>query len=217
MSTSIETLTQIVWEWGLRCFGSEHMTDKPMRALRLAEKCIEYAQTTDLPKDQLHKVVDTVYSRPVGNPLRELGGVMVCAAVCVKNESTLLGATTFEYAFDMEVRRILAKSPEDFAKRNEDKIAMGLDAKASSSNIMYARLLSLARRVQLVIDIHQLAASAELDPLGIKIRLQRKHPFREMSQIVSWDVIHYAKIDPLDHMLTDMVREFQRYGNEIKA
>lgn len=239
MSTSIETLTQIAWEWGLRCFGKEHMSNKPMRALRLAEECIEYTQTTGLPKDQLHKVVDTVYSRPVGNPLQELGGVMVCAAVCIKNEGTLLGATTLEYAFDMEVRRILAKSPEDFAKRNQEKIDMGLDARAyragsdqmstkhvktysySSENAVQndvvGLLSKLARRAMQYSDRHCGLASIEVSPLGVVIYLRRGQPFRDMKQLVMWEQVATAKLDILGSTFSNMVLEFERDGHEVKA
>lgn len=210
--SSVDTLTQIAWEWGLRCFGSSHMTDKPMRALRLAEECVEYAQTTGLPKEQLHTLIEVVYSRPVGDPLQELGGVMVCAAVCGKNQ---LGLSNMEQVFEAEVRRVLAKSPEDFAKRNEEKVALGLNAKTYGSDL--ASLMKLAQRA-FDYNLQHRSASVLLmiEPPGVVIHFRRSLPFRDIKSLVSWEEITYAKFDILDQKFTDLEREFAR-GNEKQA
>ena len=51
-------------EWGTRCFGAEHMADPKVRALRLLEEAIEFAQSVGAPDDQCRDLIDYVYSRP---------------------------------------------------------------------------------------------------------------------------------------------------------
>lgn len=116
-----DPLTKIVFEWGVRSFGADHMTSIPVRALRLAEEVVELAQACRVEQEKLHKLIDVVYSRPVGDPIQEMGGVMVCLSVLV-----VLFSTTTQEAFLREILRVLSKRPEDFAKRNQDKLDLGL-------------------------------------------------------------------------------------------
>lgn len=117
----IRVLTQIAWEWGCRCFGTEHMTNRSIRALRFTEEAIELAQVCGVSQDKLHAVVHMVYSRPGGDALQEIGGSIVTLSVLAR----ILGYD-IEAAFDTEVRRCIAKDSEHFAKRNRYKIDLGL-------------------------------------------------------------------------------------------
>lgn len=115
------------YEWAERCFGTEQMQSPQIRALRTVEEVVEFAQAAQVPKDKLHLVIDTVYSRPVGNPLQELGGVMLTA--------TLLCMTMGihpDKAFGVELKRVLSKSRDHFAKRNQEKDDLGLTTKTES-------------------------------------------------------------------------------------
>jgi hypothetical protein len=116
-----DTVSRIIWEWGCRCFGEEHMLDRKARALRLVEEAIELAQAMEVPEQQIQKLTSVVYKRPVGEPAREIGGVFVTAILM----SQCLGWQP-QTMIELEVCRCLAKSPEDFAKRNAEKNALGL-------------------------------------------------------------------------------------------
>jgi NTP pyrophosphatase (non-canonical NTP hydrolase) len=92
------------------------MTNRPTRALRLAEEAIELAQACDVPLGVVMQLVTTVYSRPKGDVVQELGGVMVTTGVVCYNYGL-----DMEGVFEQEVRRVLAKAPETFAARNREK------------------------------------------------------------------------------------------------
>lgn len=113
----------VAWDWGVRCFGADHMNNHKIRALRAAEEVIELAQALGVPQDTILKLVSTVYSRPPGSALQEIGGSMVTLVVLCR--ALEIDPTD---AFVTELRRCLAKDPAHFAKRNQDKIDMGLDA-----------------------------------------------------------------------------------------
>lgn len=117
----IKTLTQIAWEWGCRCFGSNHMSNCGIRALRFAEEAMELAQACGVPEEKALEVVRVIYSRPAGTVLQEIGGSMVTLSVL----SRTLGYD-IEHAFDVEVRRCLTKDPAHFAERNKQKLDLGL-------------------------------------------------------------------------------------------
>jgi len=115
------SMQKIVFDWGIRCFGREHMYNMQVRSIRLIEEAVELAQTFNVPKDQLHKLVDIVYSREVGKSEQELGGVLVTTAVICEALQT-----TMHTAMLREVRRCLSKPPEHFAERNKEKLQLGL-------------------------------------------------------------------------------------------
>ena len=117
----IKALTQIAVEWGLRCFGSEHMRDGGIRALRFAEEAIELAQACGVSEEKASEVVRVVYSRPPGMLHQEVGGSMVTLSVLCH----ALGID-LEDAFQIEIRRCLSKDPAHFAQRNKEKIDLGL-------------------------------------------------------------------------------------------
>jgi len=117
----IKTLTRIAVDWGVRCFGADHMRDRRVRALRLVEEAVELAQACHVSEAQIEQLVEVVYSRPRGMAHQEAGGVMVTLAVLCDH----LGID-IETAFEIEVRRCLSRDPADFAERNRQKIAAGL-------------------------------------------------------------------------------------------
>jgi NTP pyrophosphatase (non-canonical NTP hydrolase) len=121
VQTVVELLEKISYDWGVRAFGIEHMRDRRVRGIRFVEEAVELAQALQCDKETLHKVIDVVYSRDPGGVHQEIGGCMVTLSVICN----LLGVD-LEKAFEVEVFRVLSKSPEHFAKRNQDKIDMGL-------------------------------------------------------------------------------------------
>jgi NTP pyrophosphatase (non-canonical NTP hydrolase) len=115
--------TQIALDWACRSFGTEHVYNFPIRALRVAEEAVELAQAYRIPKEKMLDLVEIVYSRPPGEPDQELGGVAMTAEVLAAAHGHDLNAY-----FEIELRRVLAKSTEHFARRNQDKIDIGLTA-----------------------------------------------------------------------------------------
>jgi len=113
----------IAFDWAIRSFGADHVFNTPLRALRLAEEAVELAQACKVPEEKMQELVKIVYSRPTGMVHQEVGGVMMtlnvlCAALNIDPDE----------AFVKELRRVLSKSPEHFAKRNADKMRVGLTA-----------------------------------------------------------------------------------------
>lgn len=129
MPSIMKILTRIAHDWAIRCFGIEHVTNLPVRALRTLEETTELAQALGLSRDQAHLCVDRVYDRPAGDADQEIGGVMVTLNVLCES----MGKDS-EALYEKEVRRVLNKPSDHFAKRNQDKIDLGLDARAQSSD-----------------------------------------------------------------------------------
>ena len=97
------------------------MTNRSLRALRFAEEAIELAQACGVSEEKALELVRIVYSRPAGYPYQEVGGSMVTLTVLCH----ALGID-LENAFQIEVRRCLAKDPAHFAERNKQKLDLGL-------------------------------------------------------------------------------------------
>jgi len=69
--------------WMLQCFGAKIASDTVERNHRFYEEGTEYVQSKGMTASECHQLVDYVYSRPVGVPFQEVGGVMVTfAAAC---------------------------------------------------------------------------------------------------------------------------------------
>lgn len=123
-------LLEIAYDWALRCFGYEHMTNEPVRALRVGEEAIELMQACKVNRELAHLLVDQVYDRPVGNVPQEIGGVLMTIYLfCMVFGLRHWGRDPQEY-FVHELRRVLGKPPKHFTGRNEEKISSGLDASA---------------------------------------------------------------------------------------
>ncbi|MEQ1403869.1 hypothetical protein ABK249_02890 [Neorhizobium sp. Rsf11] len=72
-----------VQKWMHACFGEEISADRLERGDRFLEEVIELLQSVGYPRERISALEDYVYSRPVGHPPQEVGGVMVTfAAFC---------------------------------------------------------------------------------------------------------------------------------------
>ncbi len=65
--------------WVVDRLGEKLLMDRRERAMRLVEEVIELAQAEGIAPFEVKRVTDHIYSRPVGEPDQEMGGVMVCA------------------------------------------------------------------------------------------------------------------------------------------
>jgi hypothetical protein len=76
-----------VQAWVQACFGYKQAMDKPMRNRRFLEEALELVQACGLPKEQALALVEYTYSRPIGKPYQEVGGVMTTlASLCAAND-----------------------------------------------------------------------------------------------------------------------------------
>jgi NTP pyrophosphatase (non-canonical NTP hydrolase) len=117
----MQPMTILVRDWAIRCFGYDHVVNPRVRSLRLAEEAVELCQALNVPKEKLEDLIQIVYSRPKGEVVKELGGVAMTATVMAAS----LGKDLDAFLFD-EFRRVLQKSPEHFAQRNQEKLGLGL-------------------------------------------------------------------------------------------
>lgn len=109
-----------VMDWVRRCFGDAFATPAE-RAMRIVEETLELAQVEGLDPARLHFLVDYVFSRPVGEAFQEVGGIRIT----VLSYAAAKGLSA-EDAEVRELERILARDPELFRKRNQEKVAAGV-------------------------------------------------------------------------------------------
>jgi hypothetical protein len=95
--------------WMLACFGQEIADDTVERNHRFIEEALELVQCLGMPEEDAHQLVKYVYNRPQGEPVQEVGGVMVTlAALCLANRLDM------HEAGEIELDRIL--HPDVMAK-----------------------------------------------------------------------------------------------------
>jgi len=90
-----------VTSWVCSTFGKEVAMNVPERALRIAEEAIELAQACGLDAATLHRLVDYVFGRPVGEAGQEVAGCMVTLYAV----ASALGVDA-DTAFETELARI---------------------------------------------------------------------------------------------------------------
>lgn len=111
--------------WAARTFGGSCMTLRE-RAARFAEEAIELVQACGLSEEDVLRLIDYVYNRPVGTITQEAGGVGVTLmALC---EVAGVSADTEEAR---ELVRVQAKSTAHFRARHEAKAAQGIASPVS--------------------------------------------------------------------------------------
>src|SRR5258706_5317759 len=94
----------LAWQWAIRSFGHDHVSNLRIRSLRVAEEATELAQACKVTEEQMHQLVSIVYYRPVGNPVEEVGGVLMTTYVmCARLDRDS------EDVFANELAKVLAK------------------------------------------------------------------------------------------------------------
>ena len=68
-------------KWVLAWLNSKLVWNKQERNARFLEESLELVQSLGMDRTVAHKLVDYVFSRPVGEPRQELGGVMNTLAI----------------------------------------------------------------------------------------------------------------------------------------
>ncbi|WP_196160871.1 hypothetical protein [Reinekea sp. G2M2-21] len=98
--------------WLSKCFTHDIATDVSERNHRFIEEALELVQSTGCTADEAHKLVDYVFSRPIGETRQEVGGVAVTfSALC-----SALGISQ-AMAAEEELKRI--SEPDIMAKVRE--------------------------------------------------------------------------------------------------
>lgn len=115
-------LSRIATHWALRSFGEVHVTNLPERSLRTVEEAIELCQAFKVPKETVLLCVANVYSKPPGEPVQELGGVLHTAGIMCE----VVMQMEPDIVWEVELQRVLNKPPSHYGERNEAKIALGL-------------------------------------------------------------------------------------------
>lgn len=80
LKMDIRTFQQKIEVWSYSLFGRLIARDIEERCLRLAEEAIELCQVAHVTPDQLYKLINYVYARPIGTAEREIAGTMVTLA-----------------------------------------------------------------------------------------------------------------------------------------
>jgi hypothetical protein len=74
-----------VYMWMQTCFGPRITDDADTRLKAFIEESVELVQAGGLSKEDVLKIVDYTYGRPVGEIAQEAGGVMIAlAGVCTR-------------------------------------------------------------------------------------------------------------------------------------
>lgn len=108
--------------WCRAAFGDEHASSLPQRGIRFLEEAIELAQAAGCDLAMCHKLLDFVFSRPVGDLRQEMGGVgltLLCLASAAGDDA--------DQAEVNELARVISKPLADFAKRNKAKNDAGFN------------------------------------------------------------------------------------------
>lgn len=105
------TFQQRVQPWMLACFGAEISADRVERNHRFLEESLELVQACGCTASEAHQLVDYTFGRPLGEPMQEVGGVMVTlAGLCLAN------GIDMHNAGDVELRRVWTKVEQIRAK-----------------------------------------------------------------------------------------------------
>lgn len=110
--------------WAHRAFGGIEGHDPctpAERARRFAEEAGELVQAVGLTRADWDRIGGYVFGRDVGEPLQEVGGVMLTLAALAE----VLGVSVCD-AEVAEFKRVLAKSREHFEARHRSKMEVGI-------------------------------------------------------------------------------------------
>ena len=113
----------LVANWVRDTLGGESLFDVHERCMRFGEEAIELIQAAEhVSREEMHKLVDYVYDRPVGIVEQELGGTMIT----LKALASGLGCNA-ENELKTELHRILdPEVTKKIQKKQHEKAAAGI-------------------------------------------------------------------------------------------
>lgn len=105
----------------VKLWGEESLNNLDERIGRVLEEVIELAQTEGYSPERIKRLVDHVYSRPVGDSYQEVGGVcLTLLAYCHSK------GIDIEDAEHTELGRVFNFSVEHAKKRRDEKRQAGV-------------------------------------------------------------------------------------------
>lgn len=112
-----------VYEWARQLFAEKDLAEvgAETRLLRFLEEALELAQAGGMTGESAQAVLAEVFSRPVGDLHKELGGVMVTLEAFAAS----VGESLAEAEHD-EIVRVNGLDPEVLRTRQAEKRAKGL-------------------------------------------------------------------------------------------
>lgn len=108
--------------WCVAAFGDDHAKSIEQRGIRMVEEAIEGGQACGCSAEMIHRLVDHIYSKPVGELSQELGGIGVTVLALAE-----AAGIDSDHAERTEVARVLSKPLKHFADRNAAKNAAGFN------------------------------------------------------------------------------------------
>ena len=95
----LQTFQSRVQAWMLTCFGEKISSDRLERGDRLLEEVFELLQSGNYPRERVAALEQYVWSRDIGNPAQEVGGVMTTlASYCLAHGLDMHNAAENELA-----------------------------------------------------------------------------------------------------------------------
>jgi hypothetical protein len=170
---------EAVSEWMFACFGQEISGDVQERCHRFLEEALELVQSKGCTASEARQLVDYVFNRSVGDPIQEVGGVMVTiAALC-----SAIGLS-MDAAGELELERVWTKIDKIREKQAAKPKHSPLPA---SDRPMWQRLSTPGARVRVLPHVRDyagikgtvIAPDAGKNPAGVEVRLfdGRRRPF----------------------------------------
>lgn len=95
-----------VTDWIRSTFGEDVITDIPERVARFMEEAIELGQALGATREDMYRLITYTYSRALGEPEQEIGGVMVT----LNGLATAVGINTLDAA-ETELARNIQNAP----------------------------------------------------------------------------------------------------------
>lgn len=109
------------YNWCANTFGKECVLNTRERSLRCFEEATELAQAMTIPKEDVLKIIDHVYSRQKGEVRGEIAGSFSTLLVLCET----LGFTA-EKVVEEEFERVISTDPDHMRRKHADKIAAGI-------------------------------------------------------------------------------------------
>lgn len=120
-----------VQPWMLECFGPTIAADRIERNHRFLEEALELVQSLGCMASEAHQLVDYTFGRPIGEPVQEVGGVMVTlAALCLASELDMHAAGETELARISEPAMVLKIRAKQAAKPKHSPLPQAVAARA---------------------------------------------------------------------------------------
>ena len=137
---SLGLFQRLITIWGDKCFGQEVNRDKRIRRNVFMEEASELFQSLGGTEEEAMEIVRSIFERPVGEPYREFGGVMVTTALLAEAHGQsieTLAMAELRYCEDnvdkIRARRLSkshARTEEEDADTNRERSSAGDDQDA---------------------------------------------------------------------------------------